>query len=84
MATTTNLEMQKVKAKLYSTKFCHLCEEAEEIIRHAGLTATIIDIAEDDNLFEKYSIRNPVLQRIDNNAELHWPFDAVTVLRFLA
>jgi Glutaredoxin-like domain (DUF836) len=84
IATTTNLEMQQVKAKLYSTKFCHLCEEAEEIVRHVGLTATIIDIVEDENLFAKYSIRIPVLQPIDNNAELDWPFDTETVLRFLA
>lgn len=76
--------MQQVKAKLYSTKFCHLCEEAKEIAHQAGITATIIDIAEDDNSFEKYSIRIPVLQRIDNDAELDWPFDTATVLRFLA
>lgn len=84
MAITANIEMQQVKAKLYSTKFCHLCEEAEKIIHQAGITTTIIDIVEDDNLFKKYRIRIPVLQRIDNNAELDWPFDTVTVLQFLA
>ena len=76
--------MQQVNAKLYSTKFCHLCEEAEKIIHHAGITATTIDIVDDDNLFQKYRIRIPVLQRIDNNAELDWPFDTLTVLQFLA
>jgi hypothetical protein len=84
MATTASIEMQQVKAKLYSTKFCHLCEEAEKIIHQTGITATTIDIVEDDNLFQKYRIRIPVLQRIDNNAELDWPFDTVTVLQFLA
>jgi glutaredoxin len=83
-ATNPNLEIQQIKAKLYSTEFCHLCEEAKEIIRKAGITATIIDIVEDKNLFEKYSTRIPVLQRIDNEAELGWPFDTVAVSRFLA
>lgn len=73
----------QVDAKLYSTRFCHLCEEAEEILEKAGVTATNIDIAEDDDLFERYSLRIPVLRRLDNDAELDWPFDAVTVAHFL-
>ena len=76
--------MPQLIAKLYSTKYCHLCEEAKEIVHQAGITATIIDIAEDDNSFEEYSMRIPVLQRIDNDAELDWPFDTAAVLRFLA
>ena len=83
IATTSNLELPQEKIKLYSTKFCHLCEEAETIIQKAGISAIHIDIAEDDDLFEKYSARIPVLRRIDNDAELGWPFDAATVLKFL-
>jgi hypothetical protein len=77
------LKNDQVKARLYSTEYCHLCEEAEEVIRQTGITATIIDIVEDDILFEKYSTRIPVLQRNDNGAELDWPFDVMTVTRFL-
>jgi len=77
------LSAAQVNAKLYSTKFCHLCEKAEEILHEAGITAVTIDIIEDDNLFDRYSLRIPVLQRIDNDAELDWPFDAATVARFL-
>ncbi|OGT28974.1 MAG: glutaredoxin [Gammaproteobacteria bacterium RBG_16_51_14] len=73
----------QVSAKLYGTRFCHLCEEAEEILSKAGITAINIDIVEDDNLFEKYSLRIPVLKRFDNDAELDWPFDAATVSQFL-
>jgi hypothetical protein len=69
--------------KLYNTRSCHLCEEAEAILHKAGITAIKIDIAEDENLFEKYSLRIPVLQRVDNDAELDWPFDAAAVSRFL-
>ena len=73
----------QVNAKLYSTRSCHLCEQAEAILHQAGITAKNFDIAEDENLFEKYSLRIPVLQLVDNDAELDWPFDASAVSRFL-
>ena len=76
--------MPQLIARLYSTKFCHLCKEAKEIVHQAGITAAIIDIEDGDNYFEEYSMRIPVLQRIDNNVELDWPFDTAAVLRFLA
>ena len=68
---------------LYGTEFCHLCDEAKAILRETGIEAEHIDIAEDDELLEIYGIRIPVLKRLDNGAELGWPFDAVTVSRFL-
>lgn len=70
-------------AKLYSTECCHLCEEAQVVIRNAGISVTIVDILGDGSLFEMYGTRIPVLQRTDNDAELDWPFDAATVSRFL-
>ena len=73
----------QVNTKLYGNPFCHLCAEAETILHRAGVTAIRIDITENQDLFEKYSLRIPVLQRIDNNAELGWPFDAAAVSRFL-
>lgn len=69
--------------KLYGTGFCHLCEDAETILRKEGVVAVHIDIAEHDDLLEKYGTRIPVLRRDDNNAELDWPFDTVAVSRFL-
>jgi hypothetical protein len=77
------LAAAQIDAKLYGTGFCHLCEKAEEILRQAGITAVKIDIVEDDNLFDRYSLRIPVLKRVDNDAELDWPFDAATAARFL-
>lgn len=71
------------KIQLYGTEFCHLCEEAEAILRKAGVTAAHIDIAEHDDLLEKYGARIPVLRRVDNDAELGCPFDAVAVTQFL-
>ena len=77
------MAVAQVNTKLYSTRFCHLCEEAEEILHMAKITAVKIDIAEDNNLFARYGLRIPVLKRVDNDAELDWPFDAGTVSRFL-
>ncbi|BBJ00126.1 glutaredoxin family protein [Ferrigenium kumadai] len=68
---------------LYGTSCCHLCEQAEAILHEAGLAAEHIDIAEDDELLERYGIRIPVLRRADNDAELGWPFDAEAVADFL-
>ncbi|MBI5889951.1 MAG: glutaredoxin family protein [Nitrosomonadales bacterium] len=69
--------------KLYGTGFCHLCEEAEAILRAMGIEAEYIDIADEDGLTEKYGVRIPVLQRADTGAELGWPFDVAAVSRFL-
>jgi hypothetical protein len=73
----------RIKARLYGNPFCHLCTEAEAILLRAGITVIKIDITENQDLFEKYSLRIPVLQRIDNDAELDWPFDAAAASRFL-
>jgi glutaredoxin len=69
--------------KLYSTTCCHLCEEAEAILREIGIEADHVDIADDDELLEKYGIRIPVLKRVDTGAELGWPFDALAISLFL-
>ena len=69
--------------RLYGTEFCHLCEEAEAVLRQVQIEAEHIDIALDDALLEKYGTRIPVLQRMDTGEELGWPFNAAAVVRFL-
>ena len=69
--------------KLYGTKFCHLCDEAEALLGECGIGADYIDIALDDELVELYGIRIPVLQRMDTGAELGWPFNASAIARFV-
>jgi glutaredoxin len=69
--------------ELYGTAFCHLCEQAETVLREIGIEADYIDIADNDELLEKYGIRIPVLKRADTGTELGWPFDAEAVSRFL-
>ncbi len=73
-----------MKLLLYGTRYCHLCEQAEAALHAAGMTADYVDIAEDDNLLEKYRMRVPVILRIDNGAELGWPFDVAALRRFIA
>ena len=58
-------------------------ERLEAILHQVGVVPQHIDIAEDDNLLERYSMRIPVLRRADSGAELGWPFDAAAVAQFL-
>jgi glutaredoxin len=73
-----------MKLLLYGTRSCHLCEQAEALLGAAGITAVYTDIAEDEALLKKYGMRIPVVRRIDNGAELGWPFDAAALERLTA
>ena len=73
---------------LYSTEACHLCHEAETLLRSlahegAALEWQVVDIALNDALFERYGLRIPVLRRADGQ-ELGWPFDRDALSGFLA
>lgn len=62
--------------KLFSTTHCHLCELAISLLKEQGIfeQTSIIEIAEALILLEQYGTHIPVLQRLDNLAELSWPF----------
>lgn len=51
--------------------------------RSATLEWRVVDIANDDALFERYGWLIPVLQQLDGT-ELRWPFDAHQLMTFLA
>jgi hypothetical protein len=74
------------ECQLFGTLGCHLCELAEEellpLVEH-GLQVELVDIADDEQWVEVYSLRIPVLRRSDTGAELNWPFDAEQVVAFL-
>lgn len=63
---------------LYTTSQCHLCEQALALLinlkEQYAINWLTQEISDDDDLIEKYGIRIPVIQRIDNQAELNWPF----------
>ncbi|MBT2294412.1 MULTISPECIES: glutaredoxin family protein [Pseudomonas] len=66
------------ECQLFGTVGCHLCEVAESVLMsfvEHGLLVELVDIAESEDLSERYGLRIPVLRRVDNGAELDWPFD---------
>ena len=68
---------------LYGRESCHLCDDAELILRGLGVAAEYVDITSDAKLLADYALRIPVLKRLDSGAELGWPFDAATVCKLL-
>jgi len=72
---------------LMSTLGCHLCEVA------AGILVSTMnpefyqvdeqDIADDDQLLERYAVRIPVLVDDASGKELGWPFDQQQLIDFL-
>lgn len=72
-----------MKLVLYSTTFCHLCEQAESLLAQLGIEAEHIDIVDDDDLLERYGTRIPVVKRMDDGSELGWPFDVEALQRFI-
>lgn len=87
--------MDEVTLILYSTAACHLCEEAEGLLRavqgqQQDVSWEVIDIANDDQLFEVYGWLIPVLRAQSApgsgktyDRELRWPFDAYALTEFL-
>lgn len=69
---------------LYGTDGCHLCDEAELLLRQLGLQWQGVDIVDDETLLERYGTSIPVLARSDSGEELNWPFLRNDVLRLLA
>lgn len=74
---------------LYGTTGCHLCELAEAQLASAmaqlqdPIEIECIDIADSDELVERYGVRIPVLQRVRDAAELDWPFADGRLQEFL-
>lgn len=74
------------ECQLFGTLGCHLCEMAEALLMpfvERGLLVELIDIAENERWVESYGLRIPVLRRLDNGAELDWPFAVEQVAAFL-
>lgn len=69
---------------LYGTLGCHLCEEAEEWLRHffGDVGLTHIDIADDEQLVNQYGLRIPVLS--NGVIEADWPFNEAKVDKVLS
>ena len=70
---------------IYYTEHCHLCDEAEVLLHASGYGEryTKVEIDDDPGLLTLYEVHIPVLKRIDNNAELFWPFDQQQLAGFM-
>jgi len=72
---------------LYVTDDCHLCEEAERLLRRLareiGFHLELVDVASDATLHERYCLAVPVLA-IDGEAVLSAPLDEPRVREALA
>lgn len=72
---------------LYHTEGCHLCEQAEALLRPfaqaRGWRLERVDIARDDGLLARYGVRIPVVRDESRGRELGWPFDAGELAREL-
>lgn len=72
--------------ELLGTVGCHLCDDAERVLKQLALVRPItwlyIDIALDEKLCQQFGERIPVL-RHSGGAALYWPFSALDIERFL-
>lgn len=73
---------------LFTTAGCHLCDDAEAILRYCRsyfpqVQWRMVDIAEDAALVERYGVRIPVISIADSEAELNWPFDPGQLMAFI-
>ncbi len=71
----------------YTTAGCHLCDVARQVYQSTlspdFFSVQEIDIADQDELIERYGERIPVLRRLKDDTELNWPFDQQALMDFL-
>lgn len=70
--------------RLYTRPGCHLCDDALEVCREAGLRPEPMDISGDVGLVRDYGNRIPVLRCVNTGDELGWPFDFDALTRFIS
>jgi hypothetical protein len=82
-----NKEKDNTILLLYSTSGCHLCDLAKGLIDEALLeqrfTLKVVDIANDDQLFEMYGVHIPVVKYKHSLQALYWPFSLEELTEYL-
>jgi thiol-disulfide isomerase/thioredoxin len=76
-----------IQLKLYGTEGCHLCDHASALIieaaqAYSNMEVQYIDIIENDELMDAYSLSIPVLTLSDTN-KLFWPFTIEEIKTFI-
>lgn len=74
-----------ISVVLYGTDGCHLCLEAEQLLREIDyLSKTeLVDIIDYPELVTTYGEQIPVLHHLPSNTALFWPFSAEQLTEFL-
>ncbi len=77
-----------MKVNFFTTLGCHLCDQALALLRNieaSGFAIIIneIEIADDNELVEKYGIRIPVVLIDGFDNDLGWPFTEAELRNFL-
>ena len=72
---------------MYTRTGCHLCEQAQAVIepwlQPYGLELASIEIADSDDLLERYGVRIPVVRLEGAAQDLGWPFDGDALRHYL-
>lgn len=67
---------------------CHLCEEAFEMLAgragSAGITVAVLDIDEDQALFEEFDLRVPVIRDASGVVLAEGVIDSESIRRIIA
>ena len=76
-----------VQLLLYTTSGCHLCEEAEKMLKDLAISRgchwECVEISASDTLIDRYGVRIPVVANGEGR-ELDWPFTLESLSRWLA
>ncbi len=71
---------------LISGPNCHLCEQAKEmlnpLLEEKNIQLKVLNVGEDQALFEQYGLRIPVVVFADGS-EKGWPFTAAQIARLI-
>ena len=71
---------------LISGPNCHLCEQAKEmlnpLLEAKNIQLKVLNVREDQALFEQYGLRIPVVVFADGS-EKGWPFTAAQIARMV-
>jgi predicted DCC family thiol-disulfide oxidoreductase YuxK len=71
---------------LISGPNCHLCEQAKEmlnpLLEAKNIQLKVLNVREDQALFEQYGLRIPVVVFVDGS-EKGWPFTAAQIARMV-
>lgn len=74
---------------LFGTDCCHLCEQAKallsanDVVQSERVIVKFIDIAEQLQWFDTYSVLIPVFYHEQTKEELRWPFEQQALRSFI-